>query len=52
MSQSQKKLTSKKKTSGIKSRPATKEVSTDKYHDKVKVPGTFEQIFKKAIRKD
>lgn len=39
MNQDQKKPTKKKKTSGIK----------DKFSEKIKVPGTFNDLMKKAI---
>ncbi len=41
MSQSQKKPTKKKKPSGIK--------KTDKFNEKIKVPGTFVELISKAI---
>lgn len=50
MSQEKKKSTQKKKVSGIK-KPIVKKELKGKYHELIKVPGTFEQILKKSIDK-
>lgn len=53
MSPNKKKHIPKKKPNGTepKSQAVSEELKVARYQEKVKVPGTFEQLFKKAIGK-